>query len=353
MNKRLFTTLLFGIYLVAGPHLWGQVRTDSNNKKKVSASDEGRRKSEQQEKAIGYEDDPSPEGTQVVLWREPVDIEKRDLFHGNGDREGAPDTSARFVFIRRDKSGSKKKIEVEDAQNRKWTVKFGSEARSEVTATRIVWAVGFHVDQNYFVKKAHVEGLDVVLVENVRFERDDDGYETIDNWSWSSNPFVGTRELDGLKTLMALLNNYDLKNENTKIVRPDKWRRGETNRLIYYVNDLGATLGSTGMWVTTLPIVGRLAAGTKGTAEDFANHRFITGVRNGEVVFHYKRRNALSVLSGVKAENARWMGNLLSRLSDRQLMDAFRAGGFDSRETAIFLRAIRERIAQLKELSGE
>jgi len=44
------------------------------------------------------------------------------------------------------------------------------------------------------------------------------------------------------------------------------------------------------------------------------------------------------------------MGNLLARLSDQQLSDAFRAGGFDQTETTIYLRALHDRINQLQSL---
>jgi hypothetical protein len=67
------------------------------------------------------------------------------------------------------------------------------------------------------------------------------------------------------------------------------------------------------------------------------------------VQFHYEGKNK-EVLEGVSVENARWMGNLLGRLSDKQLGDAFRAGGFTDNETATYVQAMRGRINQLKAL---
>jgi hypothetical protein len=283
------------------------------------------------------------------MWEEPVDLERRDLFHGVGGPEGAPNPSDKFIFKGRDPVGMSEKIFVEDQRDRRWTVKFGLEARPETVATRIVWAVGYHVDQDYFVRRAWIAGRDFEA-RDVRFERDNDGFKKAGRWSWQSNPFVGTRELDGLKVLMAFLNNFDLKTMNNKIVRPGKKSGLDPNKLIYYVSDLGATLGTTGYWFTELPLGGLFGAGTKGIPENFAAHAFIEGVRNGEVSFHHKRRLAKQAIAGVKVENARWMGDLLSRLSDKQMRDAFRAGGFDERETAIFVSAFRDRIRQLQEL---
>jgi hypothetical protein len=346
MNRRYFITALLVSCLIAGLQSAGPIITASSMSSQAAPGDEGRN-----EKAKKKKNSDKVTVGRSLLWQNPADIKERDLFYGIGGKKGSPDPSGRFVFLKRDTSGSKEKIKVRDDQNRKWTVKFGTEARPEVVATRIVWAVGFHVDQDYFVRRAHIDGRGGFDVENVRFERDEVGYKTVGRWQWGSNPFVGTRELGGLKVLMALLNNYDLKSDNTKIVQLESTPGGGRDGLIYYVNDLGATLGSTGTWLTTIPIVGRLSMGTKGIPVHFAEHGFIDGVRNRQVVFHHKRRSAIGALSGVKVEDARWMGNLLSRLSDRQLEDAFRAGGYNKHDIDIYVRAIRNRIRQLRELS--
>jgi hypothetical protein len=283
-----------------------------------------------------------------IMWEEPVDLELRDLFYGIGGKRGEPDPSASYRFIERNNSGHSEKIVVEDNRDRRWTIKFGPEARPETAATRIVWAVGYHVDQDYFVKRAHIEGRGGFEVWDVRFERDNDGFKTVERWSWQKNAFTGTRELDGLKTLMALLNNFDLKTLNNKIVRPGKKKSSEETKLIYYVNDLGATLGSSGAWYTKGPILGEIPTGTKGSPEDYARSKFIDNVTDGNVTFHSNRRRAKRAMSGVAVENAQWIGNLLDRLSDTQLSDAFRAGGFDEKETATYVRNIRERIRQLQ-----
>jgi hypothetical protein len=295
-----------------------------------------------------------------LLWEEPADIEQRDLFHGPGGRQGAPDPESRFIFLRKSTSGSQKKIIVKDDAGREWTVKFGPEARPETTATRFLWAAGYHVDQNYFVERARIEGYEPPDVRNVRFERQGDGFEEAGTWSWESNPFVGTRELDGLKVLIALLKNWDLKTSNNKIVLRET-PGGSAAKRVYYVSDLGATLGATGSFWNQVPLLGDLpprlplGLGTKkgkGHPEAFSQEDFIKGVRDGEVEFNHERKRGRKVLKGVTVENARWMGNLLARLSDKQLADAFRAGGFNDSETAVYQRAMRERIRQLQQLDA-
>jgi hypothetical protein len=300
--------------------------------------------------AANGDDGSRPEN---VMWQDPADLETRDLFFGPGGKDGEPDPAAKFRFLKRETSGHSLKIEVEDSSGRRWTVKWGGEVRPETTATRIVWAVGYHVDQDYFVGSARIEGWSGEEPRNVRFERDDDGFKKVDRWDWESNPFLGSRELDGLKTLMALLNNFDLKTDNNKIVTPGKKAPGDPVKHIYYVNDLGATLGSTGKWFTTLPVFGEAPAGTKGSAKEFAEHRFIDRVQKGVVSFHYKRTRASRALTGVKAANARWIGGLLARISDKQLSDAFRAGHFTDEEIRIYIKALRNRIRQLQTLVAE
>jgi hypothetical protein len=285
-----------------------------------------------------------------VLWQEPTDIESRDLFNGPGGAEAAPNPSGKFTFVRRSESGTSEKIVVDDDKGRSWTVKFGPESKPETAATRIVWAAGYHVDQDYFVKRTHIEGRGGFDVWDVRFERRDDGFKELDElWSWHTNPFMGSRELQGLKTLMALLNNWDLKTVNNKVIRPDKKSGGDRSERVYYVADLGGTLGTTGNGFRKIPGFGAAPGGTKGDPDGYKNQVFIDGVRNGQVIFHYKGKDP-KALEGVSVENARWMGELLGRLSDKQLSDAFRAGGFAEAEVSTYVSAVRDRINQLKNL---
>lgn len=284
-----------------------------------------------------------------VMWSEPTDIGSRDLFHGPEGPEAAPDPQGKFTFEKRDTGGTSEKIHVTDDKGRKWNVKFGPEVKPETAASRIAWAVGYHVDQNYFVKRTHIEGRGGFDIWDVRFKRRDDGTKNVGLWSWHANPFLGTRELQGYKVLMVLLNNWDLKTENNKIIRASKKSGGDADARIYYVSDLGGTLGSTGNAFRKIPGFGSAPAGSKGNPTAYAGQAFIDGVKNGQVVFHYEGKDP-KALEGVTVENARWMGDLLGRLSDKQLSDAFRAGGFSETEVNIYVKAMRGRIDQLKNL---
>jgi hypothetical protein len=289
----------------------------------------------------------------AVLWQPPADIECRDLFYGVGGREGAPDPSMPFTYVRRQKSGTQKKIVVEDVDGHKWTVKFGPEARPETAATRVVWAVGYHVDQDYFVPRARIVGEKNIDARDVRFERRDDGYKEVGNWSWEDNPFLGTREFEGLKVLMALLKNWDLTTRNNDIVI----RKKEPGPQIYYVADLGASLGRTGTFLNSISFFGNMPVNlsfapnkAKGNPNAFADERFIREVRGDQVYFNVRRTHSRDRINSVSVDCARWMGALLGRLSDKQLTDAFCTSGYDPDETALYVSVLRARIIELQQL---
>jgi hypothetical protein len=280
-----------------------------------------------------------------LFWQEQGDIEALDLYYGPGGREGAPDPAGKFKFIRRITKGASTKYVVEDGRRRKWMVKLGVEAKPETAATRILWAMGYPADETYFVKRARIVGKKSFVVRDVRFERFREGYKEVGNWSWQRNPFVGTRELAGLKVLMALLNNWDLKKSNNSIFCPE---RGGA-RCIYLVSDLGATFGKTGSPWRTIFFFADPPAGSKGKPRDYARQRFIDETERGEVDFNYKGKDP-SALKGVSVESAQWMGDRLARLSDKQLADAFRASGFNQQEVSLYTEAFRRRVRQLRSL---
>lgn len=290
-----------------------------------------------------------------IMWRAPVDIKSRDLFYGIGGRNGVPDPSTAFTFVKHSESGTQKKVIVKDVRGREWTVKFGREARPETVSTRIVWAVGYHTDQDYFVRQARIVGKENIDARDVRFERRDDGFEEDGNWSWKENPFVGTRELDGLKILMALLKNWDVKSTNNEIAR--QVSGGRQGPRIYYVSDLGASLGQTGTWIHKIPLFSDLPATyffasgkAKGDPEAFADEKFINEVEDGKVIFYHRRARGRSMLKDISVGSARWMGDLLGQLSNKQLSDAVRAGGYEGAEAATYVRVLRGRINQLQNL---
>lgn len=264
-----------------------------------------------------------------VLW-EAGDIESRDLFWGAGGREMFPNTK-RVRFIDRKVGGANLKFEVEDGSRRRWVVKAADESQPEVVANRLLWAIGYKTEIDYVVNTFQAPHFGRFY--NVRFELRSDNVERADNWSWKKNPFVGTRELAGLKLFMAIINNWDLKDENNRILITE-------GRAYHIVSDLGASFGKLANNSTSRS--GRSVNSPK----DYTSSSFIKEVRNGVIELDYRGRDE-GVVKGIKIEDGRWLANLLTQLTDRQIEDAFRAAKYGKKSIRIYSRAFRKRINAL------
>lgn len=290
-----------------------------------------------------------------ILWREPADIKSRDLFLGPGGAEMKPDTN-NLTFIKAEKGGYSTKYRVRDGAGREWVAKIGKEAQSETAAVRLVWAVGYQTEINYLIPCVHINGAPrprkkVDRCEgdgfsNVRFEARPDNVERTGQWKWKRNPFVGRRELQGLIVMMALLNNWDIKDSNNVVLYvPDESGRSVAESL-YAISDLGATFGKTGR----LPFFWRITR-SRNNPKDYAKAGFIDKVKGERVAFRYGGKNR-GLFKNITIGQAKWLGKLLSRLSDRQIADAFRAANYNTAEVGILTGAVRRRINELIELPG-
>ena len=94
----------------------------------------------------------TPDAEIAELWQEPADLLQRDLFAGPGGSAMAPpQTGGSFQFVAFKTTGTNPGYDVRDSSGRMWSVKLGVEAQPEVTASRILWAMGFHQPVQYFV----------------------------------------------------------------------------------------------------------------------------------------------------------------------------------------------------------
>lgn len=271
-----------------------------------------------------------------ILWREPADIATRDLYWGAGGEAMKPDLS-NVTFIEDKPGGYSIKYVVSDGAGRKWITKRREESRPETVATRLVWAVGYYTDITYFVPRAEIKGKGTF--DNIRFEARPEGIKRLEEWKWSDNPFVGTRELQGLKILMVLINNWDLKDSNNEILFVRNEETGK-NELRYIISDLGATFGKTGGVFTH----------TRNRPQDYVETKFITKVVNNIVYFDYHGKSG-ETLNNITIADAKWIGNLLSRLSDKQIKDAFRAAGYSPEDIDLLAGEVRSRINELVKLT--
>lgn len=286
-----------------------------------------------------------------VLWRNPGNGSARDLFLGPGGAEMRPDTS-NITFLKEDKGGYSPKFRVRDGRGREWVAKLGKEAQSETAAVRLLWGIGYMTEINYLIPCAHINGAPkprkrVERCEgdgfaNVRFEARPKDVERAGQWKWKRNPFVGTRELQGLIVMMGLINNWDIKDSNNVVLYvPAEASPSGVAESQYAISDLGATFGRTG----NIPFFWRFTR-SRNNPKDYSTSRFIDKVKGNRVAFRYGGKNR-GLFKNITLEDARWIGELLSRLSDRQIADAFRAANYSPAEVRTLTDAVRRRINEL------
>jgi hypothetical protein len=289
---------------------------------------------------------PTPH-ERAALWREPRDLERRDLFHGAGGPDLVP-AFDRYSFVSHKTSGTNPGYDVRDEDGTLWSVKLGDEAQSEVTASRILWALGFHQPPTYYVPEWQLTGSgageDAGPQDAGRFRPELSGEEVIDEWSWYDNPFVGTRPFAALVTVNLLLNNWDLKTSNNKVYLVRDAAGVAERRFV--VRDLGASFGKAKQphVLSWFPFM-RHMQGTKNDIEDYESQGFIDGLDGGFVRFDYRGIDP-GLAESVTAADLRWTVELISRLSVRQWNDAFRAGGYGAEQRLRFIRKIQANLAE-------
>jgi hypothetical protein len=277
-----------------------------------------------------------PTGT-PVFWTEPTDISSRNLLLGAGGEEMKPDIS-KVTFIRDQTGGYSKKYRVTDAKGNVWVAKLGKEAQTDTAANRILWALGYPTEIAYLIPKVKIEGKGEF--ENVRFEARPKDVDRTGNWMWENNPFQNRPEFRGLKILMLMINNWDMKDDNNEILAMRNPTTGEAE-LRYIISDLGGTFGKTGGFFSR----------SRNEPKDFVKADFIKAVKGDTIDFNYGGKNQ-KLFSGLTVADARWLSDRFKGLSDEQIKDAFRAANYTPEEVDTLTAALKVRIAALENPAG-
>ena len=293
----------------------------------------------------------------AVIWRDPGDITSLNLLYGAGGKEHAPDPNGQFTFIKEDMNGTSPKFDIKDDQGVEWKVKLGQEPQSETAANRLMWAAGYFVDEDYYLEQFKVTDIPKLrrgaqfvtadgTVHAARLKRKVKGIKNLGTWSWFQNPFLDKQEFNGLRVMMALVNNWDLKEINNAVEATQGERR-------YMVTDLGASLGKTG----------GPAARSKSVLKDYESSKFVEkatpefvdlvmnsrpSVLSAINVPNYTSRSRMEAITKhIPRADAKWLGQRLSQLSEEQIRDCFRAAGYTPEEVEGYTEAVRKRIAEL------
>jgi hypothetical protein len=269
---------------------------------------------------------------QPFLW-EKVNIAEQDLLLGPGGSEMQPDLS-QITFIKQETGGFSTKYRVKDGSGNIWVAKVGLEAQPETVAVRLLSAIGYVTEINYLVPSLTIPGKGTF--ENVRLEARPKNLDRGKKWKWGSTPFEGTRQMRGLKLMMALINNWDMKTDNNVIIKDGNSRK-------YVVSDLGASFGSTGS--NPLPIVWRIGR-SRNSPVDYAKSKLVRSASGGRVSVYYYGKSKLRMMRFTTGD-ARWLADLLMQLSDKQIEDAFRAANYSQGDIELLAGTVKKRIAEL------
>ena len=273
----------------------------------------------------------------AVMW-ESVDASALNMFEGPGGAEMKPDLSS-IKFIKEEKKGHNKKFRISDGSGRVWVAKLGREAQPETAATRLLYGLGYKTEITYLVPTLTTPGKGTF--KNVRLEARPDNVKRVGEWKWTSNPFVGTKELQGLKMMMVFLTNWDVLDMQNEILHTD----GENQ---YIVSDLGSTFGKLGN--NNLPVIYRFGRKV-GSPRAYARTKFVKEVERGQVKLAYKGKNR-KLFKSFTVSEARWLLEQLSHLSDEQIRDAFRAANYSPADIESYTRAVRRKIDELERAVG-
>ena len=295
----------------------------------------------------------STDAAAQVLWKEPPALSVSDWVSGPGGAGAAPRPP--FQFVKENLGGTNPKIDVVDAAEQTWVVKFGSEVHSDTFAARFLYAVGYASTPTFFVPGGVIENVHglkrtkaFVLKDgsfrNARFKLHERHKR---QWSWVDNPFEGSKELGGLKIMIMLLSNWDAKDardgEGSNNGVFEDSHPGRPSSSWFAVTDWGASFGKSGGFFQ------RDRWDWRGYSAQSPG--FVTLDRDGGIQWGFRGKHGEDVVAGVTVQDVRWLLPYLSRITDEELVAGLAASGASAPEAQQFTRAIRTRIQALQRIA--
>ena len=277
------------------------------------------------------------------LWQEPTDLLDRDLLNGPGGAELAPPQNGSYEFVAFKTTGTNPGYDVKDASGRLWSVKLGIEAQSEVTASRILWAMGYPQPATYFMGQFTLSGVDAGVKTHARFRTDTPQWRSAGEWSWYENPFTDSPQFRGLIVAQLILNNWDLKTSNNRLYQATD--PAAAPRRQFMVRDVGSSLGHSRQFRLFAMLGTPGAQGSKNDLDDFEQQGFIEKVEGSKVRFDYRGLNQ-ALVDSVTVPDVIWACEQLAKIPDGHWQAAFKAGWYPPEHADRYIRKIKEKIAQ-------
>ena len=304
---------------------------------------------------------------QNILWTDPGDVSSLDFRFGVGGAEGQPQPP--FRFVSEDLSGTAAKINVIDAKDLAWNVKFGPEARASAFCSRLLWACGYFAEREYYLDRGRIDGVHDLKrakprvssdgsFEHARFQFRPESPKYLDghSWAWTQNPFVGTRELQGLKILALLVSNWDTK-DSRDFARLNGSRVMDSNLAIFEDNRSGAPryLYADVDWGASLGMWGDKLTWSKWDCKGFAQDTpiFLKGVEDDGMLKWGFRGKHRKDITDVTVKDVQWLLQYLGKITDEQLRSGLEASGATTSETNCYAKALRNRIEQLQRAAAD
>jgi hypothetical protein len=275
-----------------------------------------------------------PQVALLELWSEPKDIANRDLLWGSSRQDNAPSKSDVFTVLALDKTGYSRGYDVNGPDGREWKIKVGMEVQPEIVLSRILWALGYYQPETYYVTGWQLAGSWESEGEPARFRLESD-HKSEGEWAWLENPFVGTRPLQGLVAINLLLNNHDLKTSNNRVYRLHDPKAEPARR--YVVQDVGSALGKPRGFL--------YVRGTRNDIDDYESLDLIKKGSGSKVQLDYRGRYT-NILERLSSADVIWACELINRLSDAQLDDAFKAADYPSDIRQRYIAKLRNKIRE-------
>jgi hypothetical protein len=303
-----------------------------------------------------------------VLWADPGDPASLDFRYGAGGPDQEPQPP--FHFLGEDLSGTTPKVKVKDNRGLNWSVKWGEETSPSTFTSRLVWACGYFVQAEYFVPNGRIEDThDLKRADryiskdgsfnNARFQirADFPKYLAGQSWTWTKNPFIGTREFQGLKILLLLVSNWDAKDARNTVSASNGQFLMDSNlsiledtgtggrRYLYFDEDWGASMGKWGNFFK------RSKWDCEGFAEQTEN--FLQVRPNGEFKWGFEGKHKGDLVKGIDKSGLQWLLQFLGKITDEQIRTGLAASGATAAEVDCFSKSLRARINQLKHAAGD
>jgi hypothetical protein len=308
------------------------------------------------------------------IWR-PVNIPKMNILSGPKNplaRTPGSLVTCRYIEPKEPPAGTVPKFKCTVLKSgEEIRVKYGDNTRevfAEVAASRLLWALGFYTDEDYYVR---IKCLGCPEKNPFRPEKDERRITRIfdsamlertfpgviveasedQGWSWNELDKVDEKkggatraQKDAFRLLAVFIQHSDNKAVNQRLVcykqdLPDPKNAASCRRPILMIADLGATFGAGATKITDTAKMDFQNWKNKDVWNLTKEHDYL--VQHGQQICIGNLPNTIKAAGEglfdpeISEEGRKMLADLLNQLSLKQIRDVFRAAGVDKMDEYI------------------